>query len=263
METVSINDYLNDENPWIRRLCGNSSFFKPKNMNEIEREFNLEKYGVIFSQNPKTIYECRNIEYRDILKKKHQYISFKNQIFRTTPLIAKNIYESIIKTKIEEYKSDYYCELGCGYGYNLTLLKGNTYGGEYSKNAVKLANKFAMKVSEFNFYKLKDYSFIKNNSTIITVDSVMYLKDANEFINGLSQNKNKINYIVQFEPLYSGERHDLIGNLRNKYIRINDYNKNLFSVLNSRNDIEIIEFDNDTVSLNPLLPVSTIVWKFK
>ncbi|EHJ01498.1 hypothetical protein CDLVIII_5007 [Clostridium sp. DL-VIII] len=263
MKSVSINDYLNDKNPWLLRLIGDNAFFKSKDIQEIEREFNTEKYGYLSSRNPCTLDECREIEYEEILKRKYQYISFKNEIFKTNPLIAKNIYESIIKTQVEKYNSEYYCELGCGYGYNLSLLKGKTYGGEYSKNAVNLAKKFGLEVSEFNLYKLDNYSFIKNNSTILTVDSVMYLSNAEVFIDGLNKNKDKIKYVIQFEPNYSIERHDLIGRLRNKYIELNDYNKNLFSVLQDRNDIEIIEFDIDVVSLNPLLPMSMIVWKFK
>jgi hypothetical protein len=258
-----MNDYFNAENPWFHRLFEQGDFFKPKDILQIEREFNIEKYGALLARRPKSIGECRNMEYEQILSREFQYISFKNQIFKTKPLLAKNIYESILKTKLEEYKSRNYCELGCGYGYNMALLGEEVYGGEYSKNAIKLANMYGLEVNEFNFHNIDDYSFIKKDSTIFTVDSVMYLSDAKEFINGLSRNKNKINCVVQFEPWYSNERHDLLGTLRNRYIEVNAYNKNLFSLLEGRADIEIIEIDSDSVSLNPLLPISMIIWKFK
>lgn len=59
------------------------------------------------------------------------------------------------------------------------------------------------------------------------------------------------------------QRTNLLGLLRNKYIEMNDYNRNLWTILESRNDIEIIEFDQDVIGINPLNSSNLIVWKFK
>jgi hypothetical protein len=46
-------------------------------------------------------------------------------------------------------------------------------------------------------------------------------------------------------------------------MEINDYNRNLLTVLKGRNDVEILELDIDIFGLVPLNTTNLIVWKFK
>jgi hypothetical protein len=46
-------------------------------------------------------------------------------------------------------------------------------------------------------------------------------------------------------------------------MELNDYNRNLISVLRNRIDVEILEYEKDIFGLMPLNTANLIVWKFK
>ena len=147
---------------------------------------------------------------------------------------------SIIKEKIENYKSEFFCELGCGYGFNLSLLDGKTYGGEYSENAVEIAKKLGQDVQRFNFYNLADYQMIRENTTIFTIHALEQVPDCSTFVDGMFSQRDKIDYVIHFEPTIIETSTNLIGLCRNKYIEINDYNRNLKQLLFYHSDIDIL-----------------------
>ena len=89
------------------------------------------------------------------------------------------------------------------------------------------------------------------------------IPDATIIINNLEKQKHKINYVVHFEPSVVPERSTLLGLLRNKYMELNDYNRNLISILKNRSDIEILELEIDIFGLVPLNTTNLIAWKFK
>ena len=45
MTPISINDYLNKENPWTARLLGLTPFQKNRDIQQVENEYNLDKYA--------------------------------------------------------------------------------------------------------------------------------------------------------------------------------------------------------------------------
>lgn len=265
MQSTSLNNYFNKENKWALRLLGYEEFKKDRTIDQVESEYNLDKYAKLSVLDLKTMedYKIKEFEQAGVHQEDETFFSLKDEIFKVRLSTSRMIYYSIIETKIERYSSDNICELGCGYGYNLSYLKGNVYGGEYSINAVKLAKKLGMEICQFNYYSQESYSLIKPNSTILTVHSIEQIPDATCFIEGLYVNKDKLNYIINFEPSIIPERSNLLGLLRNKYIEINDYNRNLFDILKAREDVQIIEYERDVVGINPLNSANLIVWKFK
>ena len=265
MERVSLNEYLNTENIWALRLLGFESFQKCRNIDQVENEYNLDKYAKLLTcdLNSMEAYKIKEFENAGLSQEDETFISFKDEIFKVELSISRKIFYQIIKDKVEKYSSEYVCELGCGYGFNLSYLDGEVYGGEYSRNAVELAKKLCMEIHHFNYYNHEDYSLIKNNSTIFTVHSIEQIPDALCFINGLAAQKSRIEYIVNFEPSIIPERRSFLGLLRNKYIELNDYNRNLFSILKAREDVKIIEYKQDLIGVNPLNSANLIVWKFK
>ena len=265
MESIELNDYLCKENVWARRLLGLETFTKVRDLKQVEGEYNIDKYGTLLKYKLKTIeeYKVKEFELGGALQDQETVFSLKDRLFKSKLSLARTIYYQIIKKKIEQYRSENICELGCGYGYNLSYLNGDVYGGEYAENAVTLAVQLGMDVYRFNYYESKDYSFIKPNSTLFTVHSIEQIPDAHCIIDNLSVQKDKINYVVNFEPSLIPERSSLLGLFRNKYIQLNDYNRNLFSILQSRDDIEVIEYEQDIVGINPLNSANLIVWRFK
>jgi hypothetical protein len=266
MKPISINEYLNSDSNWTKRLLGLSDFQKKRDIGQIENEYNLDKYGKLLAFEFKTIEEYKSKEFEQSGLNPisgNIIISLGDSIFKTSVANARTIYYSFIKTTINKYLSENICELGCGYGYNLSYLGRNVYGGEYSKNAVKIAQKLGLDVKEFNYYNNEDYQLIKPNTTIFTAHSIEQIPDATIIINNLAAQKNNINYVVHFEPTVVPERSSLIGLMRNKYMELNDYNHNLIEILKSRKDIDIIELEIDTFGLVPLNSSNLIVWKFK
>lgn len=69
--------------------------------------------------------------------------------------------------------------------------------------------------------------------------------------------------MIHFEPTFIAERKYLIGIFRNKYIQLNDYNRNLIELLKQSDAIEIIESTIDVFGLNPLNSSNVLVWKFR
>jgi hypothetical protein len=138
------------------------------------------------------------------------------------------------------------------------------YGGEYSRNAVAIANRLNLEVDRFNYYEPNDYKLIKEGSTVLTVHSVEQLPSAKTFIENLYRNREKIELVVNLEPSFLSERVSLIGILRNRYIELNDYNRDLISLLsNGEYEVEILEYHPDYIGLNPLNSTNIVVWRFK
>lgn len=265
METVSLNQYLSKSNVWALRLLGFETFSKVRDISQVEKEYNLDKYARLVDLELPTIehYKKKEFEQGGTGEDDQIFFSLKEEIFSVKLSLARKIYYQIIKEQVEKYGSEYFCELGCGYGFNLSYLDGMVYGGEYSENAVKIAEKMGMDVRNFNYYHREDYSFIRDGSTVFTVHSLEQIPDARCFVEGIASQREKVRYVVNIEPSFIDERTTLFGLLCNRYIEMNDYNRNLFSLLRERDDIEILEYERDVVGLNPLNSANIIVWRFR
>jgi hypothetical protein len=70
---------------------------------------------------------------------------------------------------------------------------------------------------------------------------------------------------VHFEPCYEHfDELSLTGALRRRYVEVNDYNRNLVSLLHrhaASNVIAILEETRAVMGVNPLLPVSIVAWR--
>src|SRR6218665_869464 len=247
MEPVSINEYLNSSNPWTKRLLGMSDFQKKRDVQQVENEYNLDKYASLLRLDLPDMeaYKTKEFELGGSGPATPVAVSFGDSIFKMPLSLARTLFYKLIKERLDKYASEHFCELGCGYGYNLTYAGKSTYGGEYSRNAVKLAQKLGMEVTEFNYYESDHYNLIKPNSTVFTTHSIEQIPDATVIIDALEKQKDKINYVVHFEPTVLKERNNLLGMMRNKYMELNDYNRNLFEVIRNHPAIEVLEEEYD------------------
>jgi hypothetical protein len=268
MKQVSFADYMNENNPWVERLLGEEqSFQKTRNISQIEKEYNAGIYAKrlqLVMDDPEgfrknTVYA----ETKDLI-----YASIGTDIYHMSSGLFAAAKRNMMLEIIEKYvKAGNICELGAGSGQNLVWLRERqklpVYGGEYSENAVKIGKLLDLEVYGFNYYEENDYSFIRPDSNIITVHSIEQIPDASIIIDTLRKIKDKINLVIHFEPLFIDSRKDLIGTLRNKYIKVNDYNRNLLQIVENSSDIEILHRQFDVLGNNPLNPTSVLVWKFK
>jgi hypothetical protein len=265
MKPVNLNDYLNNNNPWSHRLLGNVDFQKTRDIGQIEREYNQDKYAKLAAFNLSSMEEYRNLELEQAglpVETARPIISIGDELFEVTVPEARKMHYELIHGNVSKYATSRICELGCGYGYNLTLFTGEVYGGEYSHNAVKIGQHLGLDVNPFNYYNQEDYHLIRPETTVFTSHSIEQIPDANVIINNLRSVKKNISVVVHIEPTIVMERTSLLGLMRNKYMALNDYNKNLIYVLQQAPDIEILDYQQDVFGVVPLNSSNIVVWRF-
>lgn len=268
MKKADWNEYLSIKNPWVKRLLGIEPFSKIRDLNQIQREYDQDKYGSLLNLNFSDVNQYKEHEYHQVGLNflSTMVFSLEEEVFEARVEIVRSLYYSLVANIIHRYQPRRICELGCGYGINfphLGQLSEEVYGGEFSQSAVQIAQCLNFDIQMFNYYDLNNYGFIRKQSLIFTSHSVEQLPDAQCFISGLKKYQENIDVVVNFEPTFLSDRHTLIGTLRNRYVELNDYNRNLVDLLHSRDDIEILEFYPDSIGMNPLNPACVIVWKFQ
>ena len=264
---IDLNDFFSSTNKWSTRLLGVESFQKTRDIHQIEREYNQDKYLRLLQSDAKSLNSYRKLELEQagLFEGKGTIVySLGDDLFEESVDIAREKYYDLIRTKVGMHNPRVICELGCGYGYNLSLFNSDvdTYGGEYSENAVKIARKIGLNVHAFNYYHASDYDFIKPDSTIFTSHSIEQIPDASVIIENLRAKKHLIDRIIHIEPTYVKERTSLLGLMRNRYIELNDYNRNLIDILRNTADVEILEVSFDVFGFVPLNSSNVIIWRF-
>ena len=167
-------------------------------------------------------------------------------------------------------------ELGAGYGSKILNLSQKDelndfplYAAEFTQSGCDLISILAHSVNkdvnvgycDFRELELKDIT-IPENAIIFTSLATMYIPElSDDFIAFLSNLKPLV--VIHFEPCY--EHHsvnELHGLLCRRYIELNDYNRNLISVVNeSTNNNKIVSKSKiNAIGTNPLLPISVIEW---
>jgi hypothetical protein len=163
-------------------------------------------------------------------------------------------------------------ELGAGYGFNLHLLHKRHSdkrfrGGEYSANAVSLAEHLyadepEIVVEHFNFYHaeyelLRDYD--RGTVLVFTAHAIEQLPSARHVVERI-KTYPCVREVIHFEPTFEmQDSTTVLGLMRQKYTRINDYNRDLLSSLRYAG-VRITHNDLNVFGLNPLNPTSIIAW---
>ena len=189
-----------------------------------------------------------------------------NLAIMTLGEVRAEIYQLMVETMRHEInKSLTVLELGCGYGYNLWMLKQHFpskyfLGGELSTKAIRLAANMFQNDSEIEVSYLNLYDSIYDcldrvqpPITIFTSHAIEQLHDSAPVFEALMHHREKIMAVFHFEPVY--ELHDttLIGLMRRRYAEVNDYNLDLLSQLKRRSDhIHVIKIEANLLGLNPI-----------
>lgn len=266
---------------WPKKLLSLKKLKINKTKKEIIREFNKEKWKKIYNviikkkkisilgaekilNNPNKIIPC--------------YIGEQGFCLSKNGEINKYIL-TLLKNRIKKYLKGSNClvELGAGFGSKIIQLSKNLkkknlqlIAGEYTSIGCKLIKiiakyeKVNIKVKHCDFNNLKKIK-IPKNSIIITSYSIHYIPKLKEnFIKIINSLKPKI--VIHFEPCYElYDSQTIHGLMCRHYVETNDYNKNLFSILNreyKKNKIHL-KIKKNIFGHNPLLPISILEWKKK
>lgn len=278
---ISLND-LPKYSQWPARLLGIEIFEnKIKNTEEINREYEYEKWGSLIKQ----IYKNKDlttVEQVDklVFKDNPENVYFiDNKFYYLHHQEAHNYYLDLIEKTISKYlPASSLIEFGAGYGSVIIPLSRRNccsnlsiYASEYTRSGVRLIE--ILKASEkrkiisghcdFNSHQLTDLDLPEGGIFFTSFSTCILPIIHKQLIDCFISYKPKV--VIHFEPCYEHfTNNKLIDLMRTRYIEINDYNRNLISILreaHENNKIEILEEYPPIYGTNPFLPCSIIVWK--
>jgi hypothetical protein len=278
---LSLND-LPKYSDWPSRLLGIIDWkAKPKTEDEVIREFETEKWGVLYKQIESSGFKTslKEIEESIYHSKSHLACLSDGDLFLMSPEQA---FEEQIRIYCETIASflpaDSLCELGAGYGQVILKLATDKrlnvqkiLAAEYTKSGVKLIKHFANLQASAIDADLCDFTKsditslkIPEGSVIYTSYATMYVPElATNFIQKLASFKPSV--VIHFEPIFEHcDTSKMLGLLQYKYIQQNDYNRNLLTVIQKAEEKKIVEIVAEKKQIfgsNPLLPFSIIAWR--
>ena len=281
MTVLDINE-LPLWSPWPERLLGMKPWNVPvRHTQKVDREYDKEKYlsCLDFFRTSDGVYSPQAVrEFEQGLTSDEEIcVAKRDQLLLMTSREASDTFDDWFARALSSDigQSSSVIDLGCGYGYSLWFLRqrfpGKRYwGGEYSRNAVKLAsllfqNEPDITVRHFDFY---DSTFhlpekLEGPVLLFTVSATHQLPSAEPFIRALSKHEMDVRAVCQFEQVYELYDDSLMGLMRRRYCEMNDYNRDLLTLLRQESNIEITTIDANVFGSNPLAPLSFIRWQFR
>ncbi len=245
------------------RLCRHGQVTRTSS--HIQREYHVEKYGTLLAAFPKTMADTIALE------GKHFSGNEEVVLYRGELCLAPQEHiqammwhwiDRVLELRFAAARADWICELGCGFGHHLTRWGLPSYGGELTQNGVRLAKSLGQDVTAFDFYDPESYRFIRPRSIIFTCHAIEQLPSAKAVLENLCLHRHNIVSVVHFEPLALG-RDSQLGNLQERYLELNHYNRDLHSLICNSPDIQVLQSEIDVVGGNPLNPASLLQWRFK
>lgn len=279
-EVININD-LPKYSQWTARLMGISDFRKPKrNLIKVVAEYDRDKYAKLLAYYWRVPFislgGIRAFEVASLP------LSIPVSIREKLYLVTRSQYETLQRDLLDSLKGlldgvSTVVELGCGYGYNLEVLRekanGARYiGGDCSRKAIELGRllfsrgkqKSGVTLQHFNFYDRKWDIFdkVEGKALVFTRHAIEQIPKSERVLSTLERYEDKIATVVHLEPVAGlNPENTLLGQLRQSYAMLNDYNTDLLSMIQHMG-VSILKCEYDVFGENPLNPTSVIVWRF-
>jgi YD repeat-containing protein len=268
--------------PWPSRLLGLAQWrpLKKKTPDEVTREFDRDKWGRVLERFRAVGGKACVSEVDDwLLDSSEPTLCSSGARFELlTPRQAlERHHEVVARTLSRLLPGAALVELGAGYGSVILKLATDArfrgvplYAAEYTRSGAELMRGLAaaagidMRVGrcDLSAEPLSDLSF-PQGSIVFTCMAAHYIPCLDDrFVRSLGALRAKA--VVHFEPCYEHcNAQTLTGALRRRYIEVNDYNRNLVTVLQrhaAQRSITIIEETPAVIGVNPLLPISVVAW---
>ncbi len=276
-------DELPQWSAWPARLLGQSQWEpRRRTLQLVTREYDIEKYGVWLKywRDRETKPTPREIRLQEFINVAEPMCVWRNGGLRSSSIsdamaATQDLLVRTLKRHIGSAKS--VLELGAGYGYNLWVLAQefpsvSLHGGEYSNTGVSLGSALysetstRIKLSHFNFLDPKTYALIRDLPPpilLFTCHALEQLPSSQAFHDVVGQYRERIERVIHFEPLFQCfDASRLLGLLWRRYSHLNDYNRDLLSQLQARNNVRILRLDANVFGINPLNPMSVVEWTF-
>jgi hypothetical protein len=273
-------DDLAKYSAWPKRLLGLEAFdVKHKSEREVLREFQDERWGTLLDQARKlgkpTLADIEQIAAGPSVDapcylKGTFYLANQKQMLAA----HLDLYAEVLEPHIEG--ATCLVELGAGFGSKLLGLALREpfshiplVAGEYTESGGALISLLAaqmnkrVKVGRCDFRTLTASDLdIPQGAVIFTSFAAHYVPDMPmEFVGFLRRFKPKA--VVHFEPCYEYfDEHSLHGLMCRRYMELNDYTRNLVTVIEAaRRDENIaLRACKNVLGSNPFLPLSILEW---
>lgn len=246
---------------------------------DLLREFNIDKWGRLNDELDRL--PLPTVHDADKLATGNDNIVFsiKDELFSAPALDVHNRYLDLVSHEIQDSLAGAtgLVELGAGYGtiiFNLAvrkILDGlRLFALELTENGQRLMNSLSKSLEkeieiggcdfgDLNLRKLK----IPENSVFLTSWSMAYLKSIpSDCFQEIIYHRPRL--VIHFEPILEHCDDDtVLGLLRRKYLKLNNYDSDLLSRLHKLQENKVIRITYESKSVfgeNPLAPVSIIKW---
>lgn len=265
---------------WPKRLLALESFsVKYKTEKEVLREFNQDKWGQLLKQardlSKPTLVEIERglVDFETLMPCYDAggfYLANERQLLD----MHLDLFADVLRPHLEG--ASCLVELGAGYGSKLLSLgqregfsKLPLLAGEYTESGRELISILAdslkkpVAVGYCDFREMRiDGLEIPKDALIFTSYAVHYVPELSMDFVGFLRRLNP-RAVVHFEPCYEHYDMDsLHGMMCRRYMELNDYTRNLASVIEAsqkRGEISLRTRKN-VLGSNPFLPISVIEW---
>ena len=282
---ISLND-LPKYSDWVKRIFAFEKFdIKYKTEKEVLREFQDEKWNNILNR-VRSLIKPTPAEIEQVFFEQAYSSSNDLQIpcfdagefYLAKGQLLEEAHIELYADTLTPYLNEASClvELGAGYGAKIfNLAKRKEFStlplitGEYTANGRELIRLLAgawsksVIIGDCDFRKMKiENMSIPKNAIIFTSYAAHYIPELSMgFVDFLAKLKPRV--VVHFEPCYEYYDMDTVhGMMCRRYMELNDYTKNLVSVIEASCARREITFQvkKNIIGSNPLMPISIIEW---
>jgi len=266
---------------WPLRLLGLAPWIsRKKTPGEVEREFGQEKWGLLLERYRASgrAATLREVEGWMCDPSEPQLCSVGRRFELLPTRQALSQHYALVADSLHRYlPSQALVELGAGFGSAILRLAADPrfarvrlYAAEYTDSGVELMRELACAAHldlgighcDLVADPVSDLS-VPEQAIVFTCMAAHYVPELRDsFVHALARMRPAV--VVHFEPCYEHFDTDtLTGALRRRYVEVNDYNRNLVTLLRhhaERRSIRILEELPAVIGLNPLLPISVLAW---
>ena len=277
-QPLSLDD-LPRRSPWPAILLGATPFTaRHRTKQGIEQEYGQEKWGKVLEW----LKQHDAATQVDLLRlqglEPDRVIAFSEgaRFFTASAAQVFESYHQRLLEVLKRYRSqDALVELGSGLGDKLLrfaaeLRPDQALGGEFTPSGVECGNILARQKRinatfvPFDFYEPRTADFIPAGALVYTAHAIEQVPQLPEvFIEALLRRRPRT--VVHFEPCHEDHGDgSLVGLMRRRYTEVNDYNRNLASLLRqfeAQGKLRIVEHKPDIFAVSPLNSTSVLVWQ--
>jgi len=270
--------------PWPARLLGLTEWQpRRKTPAEVTREFDRDKWGELLERLGKAA-PGSDLEALEgwLRESEEPSLCSVGQHFELLPPreSLRRHYQLVADTLSVLLPASGVVELGAGYGGAMLRLAVDArftgvplYAAEYTGSGRELLRRLAQTMGtdlqvgccDLSAASICDPAPVRG-AIVFTCMAAHYVPELGpQFVDAMRQ--LRAGTVVHFEPCYEHfDQRSLTGALRRRYVEVNDYNRNLVSLLHRQaaaGTIEIVKESPAVIGVNPLLPISVIVWRCK